>query len=521
MAHDNGSQRLTEHGALNHVPIYRSRPVRIALYYAIGGLIWVAVSERVLSLMPAHSYALNRLMFVGVNALLLYLVAARYMKTIRISVAAREEALVRARGVLRIVGRGNYLGRQQRHDSPAQSCGQEMFGYHEMELVGQPIEVLVPQRFHYRHEAHRTAYFTAPKSRKMGRGMEIAGRRKDGSEFPVEISLNVVHIHRGKLVIAFITDITERRAMEREARRNETVDALAAVAAGIAHELNNPLAVMASRIELMLASDQDLSVQTRDDLLVLQKNIERASRISHNMLSLARQRPGARQALDMNVAVEEAMLIVGAEAKLGVLRYETRPRPLAAAGDGRADRHRAGADQLYSERARCGRAPDPNRNRAGAGTGRQSTVIDFGRRRGNRKGRARQTLPAVLHDQGEGDRPRPLAEPADHPGSRRQRNGRVDPGPGHYFRDNAADHGGLIHGTREAAGARRISGAVANRRRPQQPVRPLAYFNTMPGQSENSDRGRRARSRRRLRAPAGARRPRLHRSVDCLTRRFK
>ena len=58
----------------------------------------VVISDRVLSLMPAHSYTLNRLMFVSVNALLLYLVAARYMKTIRISVAAREEALVRARG---------------------------------------------------------------------------------------------------------------------------------------------------------------------------------------------------------------------------------------------------------------------------------------------------------------------------------------------------------------------------------------------------------------------------------------
>ena len=319
----NDLPKLTEHGALNHVSVVRSRPVRIALYYALGGLIWVAVSDRVLSLMPAHSYDLNRLMFVGVNALLLYLVANRYMKTIRISVAAREEALVRARGYFESSVEGIISADSNGMIRQLNPRGQELFGYHEMEIVGQPIEVLVPQRFRYRHEAHRSAFFTAPRSRMMGRGMEIAGRRKDGSEFPAEISLNVVHTHRGKLVIAFVTDITERRAMEREARRNETVDALAAVAAGIAHELNNPLAVMASRIELMLTSDQDLSVQTREDLLVLQKNIERASRISHNMLSLARQRPGMRQAVDMNVAVEDAILIVGADAKAGVLRYDT------------------------------------------------------------------------------------------------------------------------------------------------------------------------------------------------------
>ena len=316
--------KLTEHGALNHVPFFRSRPVRIAVYYALGGLLWVAVSDRVLSLMPAHSYDLNRMMFVCVNSLLLYLVASRYMKTIRVSVAAREEALVRARGyfessvegIVSVDGKGMIRQLNPR--------GQELFGYHEMEVVGQPIEILIPQRFHYRHEAHRSGFFTSPKSRMMGRGMEVAGRRKDGTEFPAEISLNVVHTHRGKLVIAFVTDITERRAMEREARRNETVDALAAVAAGVAHELNNPLAVMASRIELMLASDQDLSAQTREDLLVLEKNIQRASRISHNMLSLARQRPGVRQEVDMNVAVEDAVLIVGADAKAGILRYETK-----------------------------------------------------------------------------------------------------------------------------------------------------------------------------------------------------
>ena len=323
MVRNDGMNNPAAKDALNHVPLVRSRPVRIALYYMLGGLMWVAISDQVLSLMPAHSYTLNRLMFVGVNALLLYLVAARYMKTIRLSVAAREEALVRARGYFESSVEGIISADSDGMIRQLNPRAHELFGYHEMELIGQPIEVLLPQRFRERHQAHRSAFFAAPRSRVMGRGMEIAGRRKDGSEFPAEISLNVVHTHRGKLVIAFVTDITERRAMERQARRNETVDALAAVAAGIAHELNNPLAVMASRIELMLASDQDLSDQTRDDLLVLQKNIERASRISHNMLSLARQRPSGRHPVDMNVAVEDAMLIVGAEAH-GAIRYETQ-----------------------------------------------------------------------------------------------------------------------------------------------------------------------------------------------------
>ncbi len=318
MARSDGSNNAAESGAFDYLSIGRGRPIRIALYYALGALVWLAISGRVVSLMPMHSYALN----LSVNTVLLYLVASHYTKTIRASVAAQEEALMRARGYFESSVEGIISVDSAGTIRQLNPRGQELFGYQEAEIVGQPIEALVPQRFLYRHEAHRNAFFKAPKSRMMGRGMEIVACRKDGSEFPAEISLNVVHIRHGKLIIAFVADVSERLAMEREARRNETVDALAAVAAGVAHELNNPLAVMAARIELMLASDEDLSAQTRDDLLVLQKNIERASRISHSMLSVARQRPGARYAMDMNVAVEEAMLIVGPEARGTMLRYE-------------------------------------------------------------------------------------------------------------------------------------------------------------------------------------------------------
>ena len=464
------THKLTEHGALNHVSMFRSRPIRIALYYALGGLIWVAMSDRVLSLMPAHSYTLNRLMFVGVNALLLYLVAARYMKTIRISVAAREEALVRARGYFESSVEGIISADSKGIIRQLNPRGQDLFGYHEMELVGQPIEVLVPNRFRYRHEAHRSAFFTAPKSRMMGRGMEVAGRRKDGSEFPAEISLNVVHTHRGKQVIAFVTDITERRAMEREARRNETVDALAAVAAGIAHELNNPLAVMASRIELMLATDPDLTTQTRDDLLVLQKNIERASRISHNMLSLARQRPGARYAVDMNVAVEEAMLIVGAEAKGSMLHYETsldRSLPPVMAEP-------TGVEQVLINFIMNARDAGARliRIETGLAPGRTGhlrvSISDDG------AGIASEVLGKLFQPffttKSKGTGLGSLAESTYYSGSRRQYCGRFGAGQRHHLRNYAADHWRVVIGARDTSAAGQTFGATANLGGPQQSI---------------------------------------------------
>ncbi len=340
MARNDSLSSGTESGALDQVALVRIRPLRLALYYVLAAFIWMAISSRVLALIPANSQLPQWMVISGpvvalmpprtqmlnlwVNALLLYLVASFYTKRIRVSVAGQEEALVRARGYFESSVEGIISVDSAGLIRQLNPRGQELFGYAEAELVGKPIEVLVPQRFNYRHEAHRSGYFKAPKSRMMGKGLEVAGRRKDGSEFPAEISLNAVQTHRGKLVIAFVADISERVGMERETRRNETVDALAAVAAGVAHELNNPLAVMAARIELMLAVDKDLNAQTRDDLVVLQKNIERASRISHSLLSIARQRPGARYAMDMNQAVEEAMLIVGAEAKGSVIRYETK-----------------------------------------------------------------------------------------------------------------------------------------------------------------------------------------------------
>ncbi len=94
-----------------------------------------------------------------------------------------------------------------------------MFGYSREELLGQQIELLVPQRYRGRHQGHRGDYGEQPKIRRMGAGLDLYGRRRNGSEFPVEISLSPVQTESGTLVLSAIRDISDRKKIEEDLRR--------------------------------------------------------------------------------------------------------------------------------------------------------------------------------------------------------------------------------------------------------------------------------------------------------------
>src|SRR6266571_1066163 len=233
---------------------------------------------------------------------------------------ARFRAMVESvpHGVVMVDGSGEivFVNRQT----------ERLFGYAREALLGQPIERIVPTRFRERHPEFRATYFADPQARAMGAGRDLFGRRKDGTEIPVEIGLNPIETDEGLFVLASVVDITARKRAETELRRsNDELERFAYVAS---HDLQEPLRMVGNYVQLLgkrykgkLDTDADEFIGfALDGAVRMQRLIEDLlaySRVSSRGAELRPTDAGAvleRALANLKLAIEDANAAVTRDA---------------------------------------------------------------------------------------------------------------------------------------------------------------------------------------------------------------
>jgi PAS domain S-box-containing protein len=206
---------------------------------------------------------------------------------------------------------------------------ERLFGYHRKELLSHPIEILVPDRACSVHPGHRAGYFIQPQPRPMGAGMQLAARRKDGTEFPAEISLSALDTEDGPMVSAAIRDVSdrieaqaererlksaaERERLESQLHQSQRLESLGQLAGGVAHDFNNLLAVMLNYTAFVAEEINAAAAapgggrwrQVGHDIVQVQRAGDRATELTHQLLAFGRREVVRPQVLDLNTVVGE------------------------------------------------------------------------------------------------------------------------------------------------------------------------------------------------------------------------
>jgi PAS domain S-box-containing protein len=195
----------------------------------------------------------------------------------------------------------------------ANAAAETMFEYARAELVGQSIEILVPQDKKSVHARYRAGYAEGPRVRPMGAGLELEAQRKDGSLIPVEISLSPNSSGHAGNVIAIVRDVSQRARMETMLRRSqerlrqaEKLEAVGRLAGGIAHEFNNLLSMVLGYSELLFPKVPE---DSRHYVEKISASARRAAALTRQMLAFGRRQILEPRVLDLNTVVIESCRI--------------------------------------------------------------------------------------------------------------------------------------------------------------------------------------------------------------------
>jgi two-component system cell cycle sensor histidine kinase/response regulator CckA len=217
---------------------------------------------------------------------------------------------------------------------------EQMFGYGSQELIGQPVEILVPTRLQGQHFRHHATFNENPSARRMGMGLDLNGKRKDGSEFPVEIGLNPVRSSDGTEIIVTVIDISSRRKLEHERyefeskiQHTQKLESLGVLAGGIAHDFNNILTGVLGNAELALMNMSKNSVASRYIEHILEA-AHRAAELCNQMLAYSGKNKFIQKPFSLNEMIESTSELVQASvSKRAIMKFSLTENLPSIVGD--------------------------------------------------------------------------------------------------------------------------------------------------------------------------------------------
>lgn len=247
--------------------------------------------------------------------------AKKYFTVILRDIAERKRAEQRFQTAIEAAPTGMLMVDGQGTIQLANRQIEYWFGYTRQELLGRPIEMLVPERYRARHVEHRTTFFSRPEARQMGKGRELYAVRKDGTEFPIEIGLSPVKTDTGVGVLASVVDISERRQIEQQLRQAERLAEMGTLASGMAHEIGTPMNVILGRAEQLMRKTQEET--TKKSLGVIVAQVERITKLMNQLLTFARRKPSERRSVNLGQVLDDCLEVLQERIRRARVKVET------------------------------------------------------------------------------------------------------------------------------------------------------------------------------------------------------
>jgi PAS domain S-box-containing protein len=219
---------------------------------------------------------------------------------------------------------------------------ERLFGYSRGELIGKPVEILIPERFQGGHVAHRDGYSQSPRPREMGAGTELYGKRKDGTEFPVEISLSPIETEEGTFVSSAIRDVTERRQISEQIQKlnselSKRVAQLGIInqeletfSYSVSHDLRAPLRHIDGFARILKEEcAAEISPEGLQHLDRILNAVTHMGRLVDDLLNLARigRKELVRKTVKLDQVLREAMADLPPEAKERKIEWQIDSLP--------------------------------------------------------------------------------------------------------------------------------------------------------------------------------------------------